>query len=125
MYSSKNGINNDVIEEGAFESERLRLDADARKAMAETFNNVMKAEEDPKAWKWIIRKRVWDLMEALNIAQNPRPVHHRIPNFVGAQAAAKKVSYLKFIIIRRAVLVGIVKIVLKFNFSFWYNRWPN
>lgn len=94
-YSSKNGSNG-VVDEGAFEAERLRLDAQARQAMADTFNNVMTAkenvEEDPKAWKWIIRKRVWDLMEALNIAQNPRPVHHRIPNFVGAQAAANKVS---------------------------------
>ncbi|CAA6660557.1 unnamed protein product [Spirodela intermedia] len=44
--------------------------------------------EDPKAWKWRIRKRIWDLMEAEGIAQNPRPVHHRIPNFVGANTAA-------------------------------------
>ncbi|KAJ0976870.1 hypothetical protein J5N97_012344 [Dioscorea zingiberensis] len=43
---------------------------------------------DPKAWKWRIRKRVWDLMEAEGIARNPRPVHHRIPNFDGAPAAA-------------------------------------
>jgi hypothetical protein len=50
------------------------------------------SEDDPKAWKWVIRKRIWDLMEARNIAQNPRPVHHRIPNFVGASAAAKMVK---------------------------------
>lgn len=30
-------------------------------------------------------------MEARNVSQNPRPVHHRIPNFVGAAAAAQKV----------------------------------
>uniref|UniRef100_A0A7N1A5D2 Uncharacterized protein n=1 Tax=Kalanchoe fedtschenkoi TaxID=63787 RepID=A0A7N1A5D2_KALFE len=96
-YSSNNESNG-VFDEGAFEAERLKLDAQARQSMADTFKNVMTAEEstdeDPKAWKWTIRKRVWDLMEALNIAQNPRPVHHRIPNFVGAQAAAKKVSPL-------------------------------
>ncbi|CAI0396186.1 unnamed protein product [Linum tenue] len=51
--------------------------------------------EDPKAWKWIIRKRVWDLMEARNFAQNPRPVHHRIPNFVGASTAAQKLGELE------------------------------
>ncbi|ONK57574.1 uncharacterized protein A4U43_C09F1890 [Asparagus officinalis] len=43
---------------------------------------------DPKAWKWRVRKRIWDLMERENIAQNPRPVRHRIPNFVGAAKAA-------------------------------------
>ncbi|CAM8962802.1 unnamed protein product [Rhodiola kirilowii] len=95
-YSSNNGSSS-VIDEEAFETERLRLDSEAREAMAETYENVMAAEEsveDPKAWKWTIRKRVWDLMEAMNIAQNPRPVHHRIPNFIGAQAAAKKMAEL-------------------------------
>ena len=32
--------------------------------------------------KWSIRHRVWDYLEMENIAQNPRPVHNRIPNFV-------------------------------------------
>ncbi|RZC43908.1 hypothetical protein C5167_036849 [Papaver somniferum] len=27
-------------------------------------NAAEEGEEDPKAWKWIIRKRVWDMMEA-------------------------------------------------------------
>ncbi|KAH7680965.1 5-formyltetrahydrofolate cyclo-ligase protein [Dioscorea alata] len=67
----------------AFESDRLRLDAEARASMA-----AAAAAADPKAWKWRIRKRVWDLMEAEGIARNPRPVHHRIPNFDGAIAAA-------------------------------------
>ena len=35
-------------------------------------------------------------MEAQVIAQNPIPVHHRIPSFVGASAAAKKVKVLTF-----------------------------
>lgn len=34
------------------------------------------------AWKWAIRKAMWDKMEAQNIARNPRPVHHRIPKCV-------------------------------------------
>ncbi|KAI3959659.1 hypothetical protein MKW92_012244 [Papaver armeniacum] len=88
--SVKNGFN-----EAAFETERLSLDSKAREEMAEKAQIEISSsnaaeEEDPKAWKWIIRKRVWDMMEAENIAQNPRPVHHRIPNFVGAAAAAKK-----------------------------------
>ncbi|MCL7029214.1 hypothetical protein MKW94_017625 [Papaver nudicaule] len=92
--NSKNGFN-----EAAFETERLTLDSKAREEMAEKAQMEISAveaeEEDPKAWKWIIRKRVWDMMEAENIAQNPRPVHHRIPNFVGAAAAAKKLSELE------------------------------
>ncbi|XVF37229.1 hypothetical protein REPUB_Repub19eG0128500 [Reevesia pubescens] len=89
------------FDESAFEAERLQLDAKARESMAQTSKRVIEAiaeeekEDDPKAWKWVIRKRVWDLMEAQNIAQNPRPVHHRIPNFVGASAAAKNLSELE------------------------------
>jgi len=45
-------------------------------------------------WKWKIRKRIWDLMEAKDIARFPRPVHHRIPNFVGAEQAAAKFAEL-------------------------------
>eukprot|EP01018_Ginkgo_biloba_P018575 Gb_16825 [translate_table: standard] len=72
----------------AYEAERLRLDAEAREAMmAEA--EVQTQGNNSKAWKWEIRKRIWDLMERENISQNPRPVHHRIPNFVGAAAAAQ------------------------------------
>ncbi|WVZ88514.1 hypothetical protein U9M48_035031 [Paspalum notatum var. saurae] len=46
------------------------------------------AGADPRAWKWAIRKRVWDALEADGVARDPRPVHHRIPNFDGAPAAA-------------------------------------
>lgn len=48
----------------------------------------------PGAWKWAIRKRIWDTMEATNAADNPRPVHHRIPNFRGADAAAARLVAL-------------------------------
>ncbi|CAE8625178.1 unnamed protein product [Polarella glacialis] len=44
--------------------------------------------------KWAIRKRIWDYLEENNIAANPRPVHHRIPNFVGAELTAKQVEKL-------------------------------
>ncbi|CAI9266542.1 unnamed protein product [Lactuca saligna] len=89
---------NDIsFDEAAYEAERLRLDAKARESMAteaaETLGNG-NDDDDPKAWKWVIRKRIWDLMEAKNIAQFPRPVHHRIPNFVGAPTAANKLSRL-------------------------------
>ena len=51
-------------------------------------------------WKWSIRKRIWDLLERENVASYPRPVHHRIPNFVGAPIAASKV--IKFSSLRDA-----------------------
>lgn len=96
-------IRNDAaFDEAAFEAERLSLDAKAREAMAEaskretSSTSTSQNEDDPKAWKWVIRKRIWDLMEARNVAQNPRPVHHRIPNFVGASMAAQKVIHFFF-----------------------------
>lgn len=90
--ASKDGV---VFDDAAYEAVRLSLDAKARESMAEASEREVKDEDDPKAWKWVIRKRVWDLMEAQNIAQFPRPVHHRIPNFVGASVAADKLSGLE------------------------------
>ncbi|MEM4767106.1 MAG: 5-formyltetrahydrofolate cyclo-ligase, partial [Ignisphaera sp.] len=36
-----------------------------------------------------IRYRIWNSMESKNIALFPRPVYGRIPNFVGAEEAAR------------------------------------
>lgn len=74
-----------------FESERLRLDEKARNTMAAEATVVGTSSGGEKQWKWRIRKRVWDMMEAEGIARNPRPVHHRIPNFEGAVSAADAV----------------------------------
>jgi 5-formyltetrahydrofolate cyclo-ligase len=41
-----------------------------------------------------VRMRVWCLMEEGGIARFPRPVFHRIPNFVGAEKAASKLGEL-------------------------------
>jgi hypothetical protein len=80
-------------EEVESEEQRLHLDAEARKAMAEiSSSQTQQGEpETPGAWKWNIRKRVWDILESQNLARDPRPVHHRIPNFVHAETAASKV----------------------------------
>ena len=48
----------------------------------------------PGAWKWEIRKQIWDMMEENDISDFPRPVHHRIPNFKGAAAAAAQLAGL-------------------------------
>jgi len=81
------------------EEERLGNDAAARDQMARHMKAVEEAEAlgktgDRGAWKWAIRKRIWDFMEANNVAANPRPVHHRIPNFVNAELTAKQVELL-------------------------------
>lgn len=92
--------------EAAYESERLTLDSKARDEMAEKAGEEVEEDGDGKAWKWKIRKRVWDLMEADNIAQNPRPVHHRIPNFVGAASAAHKLGELEVFRLANCVKVN-------------------
>ncbi|XP_010877634.1 methenyltetrahydrofolate synthase domain-containing protein isoform X1 [Esox lucius] len=50
---------------------------------------------NPGATKWDIREKVWDYIEAKNLANYPRPVHNRIPNFKGAHTACAKVSELQ------------------------------
>lgn len=108
--TGKETQNDAAFDEAAYEVERLRLDAVARESMAETSKREIQSDndEDPKAWKWIIRKRIWDFMEAQNIAQNPRPVHHRIPNFLGAADAAKKVIFSPFLAhLASAFLLGL------------------
>jgi 5-formyltetrahydrofolate cyclo-ligase len=39
-----------------------------------------------------IRRRIWIKMEETHVARFPMPVHSRIPNFEGAETAAKKLS---------------------------------
>jgi len=81
------------------ESQRLRNDALARDQMMQHMKAVEEAEErgetgDRGSWKWAIRKRVWDFMEQNDIAAVPRPVHHRIPNFVNSEMTALQVKKL-------------------------------
>ncbi|MDH5687991.1 MAG: 5-formyltetrahydrofolate cyclo-ligase [Candidatus Bathyarchaeota archaeon] len=39
-----------------------------------------------------VRRKIWTLMEQSGIARFPRPVFGRIPNFLGAEAAARRLS---------------------------------
>ncbi|GMH45656.1 hypothetical protein BSKO_13613 [Bryopsis sp. KO-2023] len=42
-------------------------------------------------WKWAVRNRVWDILHAKRISPG---CHNRIPNFVGAEEAAKNLASL-------------------------------
>ncbi|KAJ8407944.1 hypothetical protein AAFF_G00269880 [Aldrovandia affinis] len=50
---------------------------------------------NPEASKWEIRQKVWDYIEAKNLANFPRPVHNRIPNFKGAERACANILKLE------------------------------
>uniref|UniRef100_A0A5F7ZT79 Methenyltetrahydrofolate synthase domain-containing protein n=1 Tax=Macaca mulatta TaxID=9544 RepID=A0A5F7ZT79_MACMU len=41
-----------------------------------------------------IREQIWDHMESQNLADFPRPVHHRIPNFKGSYLACQNIKDL-------------------------------
>ncbi|KAG8437458.1 hypothetical protein GDO86_008239 [Hymenochirus boettgeri] len=53
-----------------------------------------------------IRQKVWDYIENNNLADFPRPVHHRIPNFKGASHACEKLSVLKEFQVARIVKIN-------------------
>ncbi|XP_075996448.1 methenyltetrahydrofolate synthase domain-containing protein [Genypterus blacodes] len=48
----------------------------------------------PGASKQELRQKVWDHMEDRNLADFPRPVHYRIPNFKGALTACARLAEL-------------------------------
>ncbi|RLE54082.1 MAG: 5-formyltetrahydrofolate cyclo-ligase [Candidatus Methanomethylicota archaeon] len=54
-------------------------------------NNIKEAKD-------VIRRKIWETMERKGIAAFPRPVYGRIPNFIGADVAARNLFKLKFII---------------------------
>lgn len=80
------------FDEEAFETDRLVKDAEAMNAMKIKAENEYSNLRTP--WKWVIRKRIWDLLEEKDIARFPRPVHHRIPNFDGAEEATERLAEL-------------------------------
>lgn len=47
--------------------------------------------------------RIWQLMEKTGIARFPKPVFHRIPNFVGAEKASQKLQELPEYMVAKVV----------------------
>ena len=64
-----------AFDEAAYEADRLAKDAQAMDDMKTKADAEFANLRTP--WKWTIRKRIWDLMEAEDIARQPRPVHQR------------------------------------------------
>lgn len=90
--------------EESYEKDRLSKDAEAMDAMKKESEDEFSKLRTP--WKWVIRKRIWDLLEARDIARPPRPVHHRIPNFDGADRAAARLATLPEFIDAKCVKVN-------------------
>ena len=51
--------------------------------------------EDVSLTKQDIRLKVWDHLESHNLVNFPRPVHNRIPNFIGASTAGQKLAEIE------------------------------
>ncbi|KAL9958954.1 hypothetical protein ACROYT_G036032 [Oculina patagonica] len=66
----------------------------------------MSAQAASTSTKAAIRQRIWDYIERNDLANFPRPVHHRIPNFKGANAAGEKVVAMEIFKKARTVKVN-------------------
>ena len=59
-----------------------------------------------EAWKWDLRKKVWNFLEDNDLADFPRPVHHRIPNFKESAKAGERLAELPEFINAKVVKVN-------------------
>ncbi|MEQ2309697.1 hypothetical protein AMECASPLE_001293 [Ameca splendens] len=68
-----------------------------KKQLFSNTSNIMEPvlKINPGASKWDIRQRVWDYIEENNLANFPRPVHNRIPNFKGANQTGNRLAELQ------------------------------
>ena len=58
------------------------------------------------ASKATIRQVIWEKMEVSDIANLPRPIYHRIPNYKGANLSGGKVVALKEFVEAKTVVVA-------------------
>lgn len=82
------------------EEQRLELDRQARKGMEAYMKRIEElaskgnVRAQKTSWKWSVRRTVWNYLEDNDLAEFPRPVHHRIPNFKGSDAAGQRLAQL-------------------------------
>jgi len=94
------------------EEDRKRLDAEAREGMKEYMAKIETLAKEGNvraqktAWKWSVRKKIWDYLEDNDLAEFPRPVHHRIPNFKGSSEVGARVAELPEFIAANVVKVN-------------------
>jgi len=94
------------------EQERKQLDKEAREGMQEYMKLIQELADEGNiraqktAWKWDIRQRVWNFLEDNDLADFPRPVHHRIPNFQGSARAGERLAELPEFIDAKIVKVN-------------------
>lgn len=62
--------------------------------------------ESVKREKLKIREYVWRILEERGVARFPKPIHGRIPNFIGAERAAEKLFQTRLWIEARVVKVN-------------------
>merc|ERR1712176_1577930 len=82
------------------EEQRLQLDREARRGMEEYMKKIEALAEQGNvraqrtAWKWSVRKQIWNYLEDNDLADFPRPVHHRIPNFKSSATTGERLATL-------------------------------
>ena len=59
-----------------------------------------------RAEKQRLREKIWNEMEAKGITLFPRPVHRRIPNFIGNEKAAENLRKLEIYKRARVIFVN-------------------
>mmetsp|Transcript_25105 Transcript_25105/g.65162 ORF Transcript_25105/g.65162 Transcript_25105/m.65162 type:complete len:366 (+) Transcript_25105:233-1330(+) len=84
------------VQAGESEEERLRKDAESMMQMEATAALLSGTSSQPGAWKWAIRQRIWKLLEEKGQAGKPKPIDHRIPNFLGSEVAAARLAEQDF-----------------------------
>ena len=71
---------------------QFHFQTDLDTSMMEDCDRVNISLEDISLTKQDIRLKVWDHLESHNLVNFPRPVHNRIPNFIGASTAGRKLA---------------------------------
>lgn len=90
----------------------MQLDQEAREGMEKYMKLIQDLADkgniraQKTAWKWDLRKKVWNFLEDNDLADFPRPVHHRIPNFKGSGRAGERLAELPEFINAKVVKVN-------------------
>lgn len=90
----------------------MQLDQEAREGMEKYMKLIQDLADkgniraQKTAWKWDLRKKVWNFLEDNDLADFPRPVHHRIPNFKGSAKAGERLAELPEFINAKVVKVN-------------------